>query len=66
MSVGLALWKVLVQGAGSRLPRALEEKSGMPQRKPPRSFSYRRSISISRSVLESFPRVSRVDVSATA
>ena len=54
--VGLGLWEAFVHGGGSRLPRALDEKSGRPQRKPPRSFSYR--ISIADSGDEGFFRLS--------
>lgn len=39
MSVRLILKVVFVHGDGSRLPKALEEKSGTPQRKTPCWFS---------------------------
>ena len=42
---------MLVQGAGSKFPRAFAEKSGrQPQRKPPRSFSYNMSMTPSESL----------------
>lgn len=44
MSVGLGLWAAFVHGGGSRLPRAFDEKRGMPQRNPPLWFSKRISI----------------------
>ena len=50
ISVGLVLWAKLVHGEGSKLPNAAEEKSGSPQKKHPRWFSYRTSISVSGSL----------------
>lgn len=45
------------------MPRARAEKSATPQRKPPRSFSYRTSKtgSCSAAAVEMFPRLLRVD-----
>ena len=50
ISVGLGWWAKLLQGVGSRLPRALEENRGMPQRNRPLWFSYRMSIADSDSL----------------